>query len=351
MGIFLLERARSEGAVPAPPPPALGENQNIILMGRDEAGNLSQVLVLVISGEQGGYSLYTLPARTLVEAPGYGFQRLDKLPELGGQPLLDQTVANLLQLPIRYHITFDYGATQFILEEAGTINFRTDRLLSSADGTVSLAAGDNPAGSERVLAYLKSSAGDFKAGPQVQALFYQGLHGALTGKPELDRRTFATQLYGRIRSDLGDEDFIDLLVSMTDPAEPFGVWALPVRVAGTGPSWYFEPQLDALSVLLSGSPIDSTFTLEVRNGAADQAMVDAVTARLAPLRFNMAPSTDQSGVGYDFTQIRCGSDALAQGTQVHDLLGKGTIIKDEYLEKRQIIVIIGKDLGLQDLQR
>ena len=345
--VFALERTR--GAPETTPTPATAGDRNVIMVGKDDAGNLSQVLV-VVGGAQGGYSIYTMPGRTLADTPGHGFQRLDQVIRLGGQQLLDQTVANLLQVPLRFHVYFDYNAVQIMAEQAGSIDFKAAGALASADGSVSLTAGDNPAGPDKAMSYLKSSVNDPQVGSQVQALFYQGLRGALSAHPESDRRNFARQVYQRIQSDMSADDFVDLFVGITDPGGAVGVWPLPVRAAGSGQDWYFEPVPDELAALISGSPLNAGYTLEIRNGGVDQAVVDAVTARLTPLRFQLAPASDQSNVGYDTTQIHCGSDAIDQGNKVHDLLGKGNVIKDESMPNKQITVIIGKDLSLQDLQ-
>jgi hypothetical protein len=347
LAVFWAVRFRGSSTDPAEAELVAGDvTENIIFTGKDESGRLSQILVAVHDGD--GFSVYTIPPRTLAETPDHGFQRLDAVLDLGGQPLLDQTLADLLQVPIRYHVSFDYGAVELTAEQAGTINFKADRALATADQSVILNPGDNPTGSQLALSYLKASVNDGQAGPEIQSLFYQGLRESLSGKAELDRRNFARQLMKRLSTDMGD-DFVELFVVMTDPARPFGVWPLPVKMTGTGTTWYLEPDLDQLDVLMSGTPEDSRFNMEIRNGTAAPGVVEAAAARLAPLRFNTTVLPEPSGVNFDNTQIRCGTEALKQGNSVHDLLGKGTIIKDEYMEKQQIIVIIGADLNLSEL--
>ncbi len=346
--IFLL--ARSRGGGQAAPPAAAPGTGGVIVTGSSPGGKLSQILLVSPDG-RGGYSVYTLPARTVADTPGHGFQQLGAALGLGGQPLLDQTVANLLQAPVRYHLSFDWGVLEYLAGQAGTIDFKSDRPLSSTDGAVSLAAGDNQESPDEAISYLNDSADDGGAGPQIQALFYRGLLGGIAGKPGLDRRSLARDLYGRVKTDMSEDSFVSLFTAMTGPGRPSGVWPLPVKQAGSGQSWYLEPEPDELAALLSGSPVNSAFSLEIRRGTAGQALAGAAAARLAPLRFTMVPAASQPGVGFDNTQIRCGSDAIGPSNQIHDLLGKGTVIKDDTLQKRQIIVIIGSDLTLQDLQK
>jgi len=348
VAVFLITRSQSS-APPSEAAPAVRDGRNLIITGRDEAGRLSQLLV-AIPREQGGWSIYTLPSRTYADTPGYGFQQLDKVAELGGQELLDQTVANLLQVPIRFHIAFDYGALEAAAEQAGTINFKSDSALNSTDGLINLAAGDNPLSSQRAISYLKAAVNDGKVGAQVQALFYRSLHDSLMSKPESDRRSFARQLCQRLQTDLDADDFVDIFADMTVPDQPFAVQPLPVRVVGSGQSWYFEPVPDEIAEFFSSSAADSSISLEIHNGTSDTAVVEAVVNHLAPLHFDTTVKAEASGVSFDVTQIRCGSEALEEGGRVRELLGKGTIIKDEYLEKQQIVVIIGKDLSLQEFQ-
>ena len=344
--IFLLARSRAASQAPLP---AAGGGGNVIVTGAGADGKPSQIL-LMSPGSQGGYSIYTLPVRTVADAPGHGFQLLGAVAGLGGQPLLDQTVANLLGTPIRYHLSFDWSVVEFLAAQAGSVDFKTDRPVSSADGSINLATGDNNKDGQEAVSWLNAAVSDGNAGPRIQALFYRGLHDAIMARTEAERRRLARELYRRVRTDMSEDDFTALFMAMTEPGRPFGVWPLPVRQAGSGASWYLEPLPDELRALMSGSPENSTFTLEVR-GAGDRELADAVAARLAPLRFTMMPGNGQSGAGFDNTQIRCGSDAIGPGNQIHDLLGKGIVIKDDTLQKRQIIVIIGSDLSLPDLQK
>ncbi len=351
LAVFLAVRMRgSSEATPVAEAVEPGSG-TVIISALDDAGELSQLAVLVPEAG-GGFSLYTIPPRTIAETPGQGFREISKVAGLGGQELLDQTVANLLQVPIQYHIQLSYPVLEIAAEQAGTVNFRTDQPLAftSASEAVSLSAGDNPVSAQRAAAFLKAAVDDGRAGPRLQALFYQGLRESLALKGESDRRALAQLLYKRLQTDLDEGDFTGLFLAVTTQARPFGAWPLPVRLAGVGNDWYLEPVPSEVVALMTGSTQDSSITLEVRNGTEAAGVVEAAAAKLAPLRYTATLQPDPSGVDFDTSQIRCGSEALAEGNRVRELLGKGTIIKDEYMEKRQIIVIIGRDLTLADLE-
>lgn len=350
-GVFLLLKARGAGAEFTRQ--VMGEGSgNVIVMGRDEAGRLNEIL-MIVPGPDDSQSVYVIPARTVAETPDAGFQSLDRVLELGGQEMLDQTVANLLQVPVQYHISYGGNIIDSLVEQAGSINFKSNRAfsMSTAAGPVSFNPGDNMAGSQLALSWYKGSFADPQTGPEVQAMFFRGLRDALAAKPESDRGSFAGQLAGRLETDLDESAFADLYVNATNAGSAFGVWALPVQASGGGADWYYEPVLDQLDALMSGSPTDTSFNMEIQNGTQVAGVAEAAAERLSSLKYNVTLKTETSGVNYDYTQIRTGSEALLEGNRVHDMLGAGTLIKDDNLEKKQIIVIIGKDLDLIQLER
>lgn len=351
LAVFLQVRSRGESEA-APEISAGDGSGTVIITASDESGGLSQ-LALLVPEEQGGFSLYTIPARTIADTPGFGFQQLGQVIGLGGQQLLDQTVANLLQVPVQYHIQLAYPTLEIAAEQAGSINFRTDRPLSLAAGseTINLAAGDNPTGAQRAIALLKGSAVNGQAGPKIQPLFYQGLHDSLLLKSEADRKALAGLLAKRLETDLDEDAFVDLFLAVTTPDRPFGVWPLPVRIAGTGDGWYLEPLPAEVEMLMTGNSQDAAIILEIHNGTDTAGIVEAAAERLAALRYSTSLEPDPSGVDFENTQIRVGSEALAAGARVRDILGKGIVIKDDYMEKRQITVIIGRDISLAELEK
>lgn len=347
--VLWLLRSRDTGGADAGTASDVAGGGVVLAAGKDGTADSGQLL-LIVPGNQ-GYGIITIPPRTVVDIPGHGFQAVGKALELGGEPLLRQSVANLVGLTVDHHIFFDQGAIDIAAGEAGTINFRTDRPLSTADGAVSLVAGDNPAGSTRALSILKASLADGPAGPRIQALFYEGLRAALSARPEEDRRSLAGRLAGGMASDLESSALADMFMDMTTPGRTVAMQPLPVKMAGSGSSWYLEPLPGQIEALLFGAAGATPVALEIRNGTGQAGVVEAAATRLAALNFTITVQAETSGVEYDYTQIRCGSEALGAAERVRGLLGKGTLIKDEYLEKQQIIVIMGRDLSLAELEK
>lgn len=348
LGVLAFVRIREPGGEAQPEQPVADSGSgNVIMMGRDDAGKLSHVLLLA-RDSGGGFSLYLIPAHTVADVAGQGFQQLDRAYEESGQQALDQAVADLLQMPVQYHVFFDNQATALVTEQAGVVNFKTGVPLvinaGLSGGPETIAPGDNPTGSSMALGLFKAAEADNRDGPRVLSAFYQGVHDALAAKPEVDRRALSRQLLGRIKTDMDEGEFLDLIVAATAPGRGFGVWPLPVKTVISGSEWYFEPSMPELELLLAGSAQDGAYQLEIQNGTEAQGVAEPVAARLQTLRYSVSMKPEPSGVNFDVTQIRCGTDALEAGNRVRDLLGLGTIIKDEYLEKKQIIVIIGRDL-------
>lgn len=350
IGVLLSVRTRGSGTDDTQSLADAAGSGNVILVGKDEAGKLIQLMVLTGEAE-GGFSMYSIPTRTVADVPGQGFQQLDKLYEAAGLQALDQAVADLLQIPVQYHILFTYPVVELVAEQPGSLNLKTDRPLTMNSGpgntgSVTIPAGENPTGSSMAVGLLQAAASDNRDGPRVQAVFYQGLHDALVTRSEPDRKAFASQLLKRVETDMDEGDFVEQFVAVTTPGRAFVSRSLPVKAVGAGAAWYFEPVIGDVEVLVAGSPQDAAYQLQIQNGTEIQGLVEAAAAKLDPLRYSTQLKTDPSGVSFDYTQIRCGSDALAAGNRIRDILGSGTIIKDDYLEKKQIIVIIGKDLNL-----
>ncbi|MHB0867692.1 MAG: LytR C-terminal domain-containing protein [Thermoleophilia bacterium] len=349
-GVLLMVRTRGSGAEGGALPAAADGSGNIIMVGRDDAGKLIQLMVLTGEAE-GGFSMYSIPVRTIADIPGQGFRQLNQVYDGAGQPALDQAVADLLQIPIQYHVLFSYPAVELLAAQPGSLNLKTDRSLMMNSGpgnggAVTIPVGDNPMDAAAAVAVLQAAVEDNRDGPRVQAVFYQGLRDALTTRSERDRQALARQLIQRVETDMDEDYFLDQFVAATTPGRAFVSRSLPVKVMGAGGAWYFEPLIGDVQQLIAGSPQDAAYQLQIQNGTEVQGLVEAAAAKLEPLRYSTELKTDPSGVSFDFTQIRCGSDALAAGNRVRDMLGSGTIIKDESLEKKQIIVIIGNDLNL-----
>lgn len=324
-----------------------GGIESVLVTVKDDTGVVPLVLLLAVD-EGGAFRVASIPGRTVVEVPDKGFESLGEAAAAGNREAVDQAVADLLQYPVQYHAELDYGTLLLAAEQVGTfdINLREPATLTVGDALVSLVAGANTVPSDQAVSWLAAAADDSDAGPEVQAAFFQGLRDAFLARSDSDRKAFADQLYKRVETDLGEEQFVAMFLGATSSDGQFTVTPVPARLKGTGADWYLEPVAgDAETVLGPGR--QSQFTLEIRNGTETVDVVEAAAEKLAPLGIEMTLTPETSGVNFDFTQIRYGSDAARTGNDIRDLLGAGTLIKDDYLENNEIIVIIGLDLAAE----
>jgi len=339
--VFLLERSRGVDEVAAEPRAPAGSA--VLIAGTDGEGSLEYALIAAPE-EQGGFSVYSIPARTILATSRDGFARADSIMAEGGPGELAQALSDLTGIAVGSYVTVPAGTLARVAERAGTIEFRTEQPLSTEDGEVSLPAGDNAAAADEALSRLDASASDRGGGPAIQALFFKGLLQALAALPSEDMEALAAEVVAGVETPMDGGDLEGFILSLARAGAETGVWPLPVHVAGSGEQWYLEPVPDQVASLVLGSSADMDISLEVRNGTETPGLVEAVAARLAPLRYNISQNTETSGVEYDHTQIRCGSEALDQCDRVRQTLGAGTVIKDEFLDSRKIIVIVGKDM-------
>jgi hypothetical protein len=310
---------------------------------KDEAGDPGPFILLAAS--EGSFRAVSMSARTVAEVPGQGFLRLGQVAAAGDQALLDQTVANLLQHPVQYHIEIDHAMIQLASEQVGSFNLvlAQDLSLPVGDVAVTIPAGGYEVHSDQVVPLLRAAALDGN-GPLVEAAVFQGLREAFLARSATDREAFAAQLYQRLGTDLDEEQFVRLFLAMTSSDQALTVEALPALLEGSGADWYFEPIAGEAANIL-GQIQESPYTLEVRNGTDVPGVVEWAVERLAPLGIDIDMQVETSSVNFEFTQIRYGSDVAQEGNNVRELLGSGTLIKDDYLENNQIIVIIGLDLA------
>lgn len=344
LGIFFLIRSQGDDA-PGVPAGEDGEISSVLVSIRNDAGELDQLLLVAI-GADGSFRAVSIPARTVAEVPGRGFMSLRDVVATGDAQLVDQTVADLLQYPVQYHVELGYEELLLAAEQVGMVDLKLRQEASLAVGgeTMRLAVGDNSLDSDRAVALLGAAAGDGSAGPVVQASFFQGLRDAFLARSETDREAFARQLHKRVATDLDEDRFVALFLSATGGRATLTVSLLPTRLAGSGEDWYLDPVAGETGTLL-GNGGQPAYTMEIRNGTESAGVVEEAAAKLAPLGIEPALQTETSRVNFEFTQIRYGSDAARVGSSVRDLLGAGTLIKDDYLEKNHIIVIIGLDLA------
>ena len=88
----------------------------------------------------------------------------------------------------------------------------------------------------------------------------------------------------------------------------------------------------------------------VRNGSGTVGIGEAVRQRLSVLDVDLPPSANADSFAYRTTQILAGRGALAVAEDVRAILGRGVVLDGADLPSNQVVVIVGRDVRLTDLE-
>ena len=120
----------------------LNRRINILLLGIDEGDNefpdapkrTDTMMVASIDPEKKEIALISLPRDTRVAIPGRkGMDKINHAYAYGGVSLAKQTVANLLQVPIHYHVTIDWRAFIQVVDILGGVNLYVEDDMNYED--------------------------------------------------------------------------------------------------------------------------------------------------------------------------------------------------------------------------
>jgi hypothetical protein len=92
------------------------------------------------------------------------------------------------------------------------------------------------------------------------------------------------------------------------------------------------------------------YTVLIQNGNGDAGIGDLVARRLATLDISLASPTNATSFDYRQTQIITGSQAVGLGEHIRAILGRGIVLSGANLPATTVVVIVGKDISVKDLQ-
>ena len=114
----------------------LNERINVLLMGldegdseaaKDEPKRTDTMMLLSFEPKNDEVSIVSLPRDTLVKIPGYkGDEKINAAYPYGGELLAQQTVANLLRVPIHYYVVVDWRAFEEAVDLIGGVDLYVD---------------------------------------------------------------------------------------------------------------------------------------------------------------------------------------------------------------------------------
>lgn len=91
-------------------------------------------------------------------------------------------------------------------------------------------------------------------------------------------------------------------------------------------------------------------TVLVRNGTGTVGIGEAVRRRLSVLDVDLPPSANADSFDYRQTQILAGRGALTVAEDVRAILGRGVVLDGTDLPSDQVVVIVGGDVRLKNVE-
>ncbi|MFH1709697.1 MAG: LCP family protein [bacterium] len=123
----------------------LPKNTNILIMGLDtaydkekhvplsELGHTDTMILVNINTSSFKVNLLSIPRDTLVEIPGYGWQKVNSAYYLGGSSLARETVEKFLGVPINHYISLNLEGLIKLIDLIGGIKIYVDKDMYYVD--------------------------------------------------------------------------------------------------------------------------------------------------------------------------------------------------------------------------
>jgi hypothetical protein len=270
-------------------------------------------LVLLLHPREYGGVVLALPGMTLVKTED-GFRTLAQLCIPGGGDV-GAAVSEALGVPVGPVASTEWAALRAGMIDAG-IGGVAAETLASAEAAV------DPLAEAAVVA--------------------EGLLGLVAAIGSEQGATVWSDL------ELGGDSvgFVDA-VAADSSSVAGGGWSAAV-IAGemhVGAGFeYLEPDVAAATVQLTGVPAGAAITLDVQNGSGAIGVTEAAGELLSSLGYRILPYKNAP----DFpdvveTRIVFAPDAAGEAEKVRDLLGVGTMSKDDTLAPGYVLVVLGAD--------
>lgn len=123
----------------------LPKNMNILVMGLDiaydktkhvalsETGHTDTMILVNINTDSFKVNMLSIPRDTLVEIPGYGWQKINAAYFLGGPALARETVEKFLGVPVHHYVTINPKGLVNLIDLMGGIRLYVDKDMYYVD--------------------------------------------------------------------------------------------------------------------------------------------------------------------------------------------------------------------------
>lgn len=112
--------------------------------------------------------------------------------------------------------------------------------------------------------------------------------------------------------------------------------------------WYLEPDIVSARTLLFVNDDPVMISVEIRDGAGLEGAARTAGALFEDAGFELAPMSYAEGYpGVEKTQIMISEASAAEAQQIRSLLGVGDIVVDAALADDVVVVVLGRDYGVE----
>lgn len=159
----------------------------VLLVGSDEnegiigSGRADTIIVASIDIKTKELFFLSIPRDSYVPIEGHGNDKINHAYAYGGIELLQQTVENLLNIPIDYYALIDFAGFEDVVDALGGVEIEVDKRMyyQTYDGLIDIEAGVQRLDGEKALQYVRfraDSLGDITRVSRQQTLMKAIVH-------------------------------------------------------------------------------------------------------------------------------------------------------------------------------
>lgn len=335
--------ARLLGGKPAPL--KSGYVALIVLTGAE--GQPEAAALAVKDAADGSHSLFVIPRDLLLEGPNGEYV-------FAGDALAGGTIKQDLERVIKARVDAVYElplGTLTALPDSSVLQVsleRPVRLVVDDTERVYKDGSAIPAADVPALFAAKGPSGEDAAALQ-EALWSAALEAAAV-RPDADR-TRAADAAAASSGGAGDKQYLrDALRGLTSGTATVARVPSTSRVAEGQFAFVPDPEAIMADITRKAPGYRGRATVLVRNGTGTVGIGEAVRQRLSVLDVDLPPSANADSFDYRQTQILAGRGALAVAEDVRAILGRGVVLDGADLPANQVVVVVGGDVKLKDVE-
>ncbi|MEZ5126712.1 MAG: LytR C-terminal domain-containing protein [Thermoleophilia bacterium] len=320
---------------------------HLTLLTLTESDKPVAAALMVKSSTSGQYTLYVIPRELLLQGPNGEYIFAEDSMATGN---IQEDVERAIGVPVdgAYSLALDslqkLAATDVLqvnlirpvtVIRNGTQRTYDDRMVIVADEIPEL--------------FETSGSGGYDS-TTIQEGLWGAVAAAAAARPAEERALDITALSSAAQGSTDRWYLTDALTGLT--AGEATVVRFPSRSRVAEGQFAFLPDAEGVmaDIRRQGTVFSSQFNVIVRNGTGEVGIGEAVVERLASLNVNLPAPTNADRFDYKKTRIMAGSGALTVAEDVRAILRRGAVLNGADVPANTVIVVVGGDLSLDDLQ-